>query len=200
MNGSFNSEATTKLSSSIQHSKSLVGFSLALGLAFLFESYYNPDFRALSFHVPPVVAAIIVAFVGALGYGWGMKKFTKLVQQEKFLEQWKVDKPSVYNFYTTYKGVFFPPHNLFLEIAIQSGLLGLAAFIAFIGIYLFYLIKNTIRNGSDTGYNFSVILIGGTFLSFMIMNLMSNELGNTSGKILFVVLGAGAAWIKVKPR
>ena len=151
--------------------------------------------------IPPWKAAVdIIKDRPLLGYGWGMKKFTKLVQQEKFLEQWKVDKPSVYNFYTTYKGVFFPPHNLFLEIAIQSGLLGLAAFIAFIGIYLFYLIKNTIRNGSDTGYNFSVILIGGTFLSFMIMNLMSNELGNTSGKILFVVLGAGAAWIKVKPR
>jgi len=73
MNGSFNSEATTKLSSSIQHSKSLVGFSLALGLAFLFDSYYNSDFRALNFHVPTIIAAIIVAFVGALGYGWGIK-------------------------------------------------------------------------------------------------------------------------------
>jgi hypothetical protein len=73
MNGSFNSEATTKLSSSIQHSKSLVGFSLALGLTFLFDSYYNSDFRALNFHVPTIIAAIIVAFVGALGYGWGIK-------------------------------------------------------------------------------------------------------------------------------
>lgn len=133
-----------------------------------------------------------------LGYGWGMKKFTKLVQQEELLEKWRVNKPSVYNFYITYKGVFFPPHNLFLEIAVQSGLFGLAAFIFFIGIYLYYLIKNTIRNGSDTDCNFSVILIGGTFLSFMIMNFMSNELGNISGRVLFVVLGAGAAWIKDK--
>ncbi len=130
-----------------------------------------------------------------LGYGWGMKKFPKLVQQVKFLEKWRVDKPSVYNTYTTYKGVNLPPHNLFLEIAIQSGLLGLAAVIIFIGIYLYSIIKETLRRSSETDNNFLVILIGGTFLSFFIMNLMNNELGNVSGKILFVVLGAGAAWI-----
>ena len=135
-----------------------------------------------------------------LGYGWGMKKYTKLVQQEKFLEEWRVNKPSVYNFYTTFRGVFFPPHNLFLEIVIQSGLLGLSAFIIFIGIYLYYLFKNILRNSSDTDRNFSIILVGGTFLSFMIMNLMNNELGNVGGEIFFVVLGIGAAWINNKSK
>ena len=140
-------------------------------------------------------AADIIKDRPLLGYGWGMKKFPKLVQQEKFLEKWRVDKPFIYNVYTTYKGVNLSPHNLFVEIAIQSGLLGLAAFIIFIGIYLYSLIKGTLRRSSETDNNFSVILIGGTFLSFFIMNLMNNELGNVSGKILFVVLGAGAAWI-----
>ena len=135
-----------------------------------------------------------------LGYGWGIKKFKELVYQEKFLERWRESKPSVYEFYTvTVKDTFFPPHNLFLEIVVQSGLLGLVAFIIFIGIYLFSLIKETLRRSSETDNNFSVILIGGTFLSFMIMNLMNDELGNVSGKILFVVLGASAAWMKNKP-
>jgi O-antigen ligase len=131
-----------------------------------------------------------------LGYGWGMKKYTELVGQEKFLEKWKVEKPYVYEFYTVYKNVFFPPHNLFLEVALQGGLLGLGAFIIFLGAYLFYLIKSVVHNGTDTAYNFSIILIGGTLLSFMIMSLMSNELGNVSGKILFTVLGLGAARVK----
>ena len=135
-----------------------------------------------------------------LGYGWGIKKFQKLVQKEKFMEKWKVEKPSVYNFYTTYKNVFFPPHNLFLEIAIQSGLLGLSAFIIFIGIYLCYLMKAIRYNSAENGHNFAVIVVGGTILSFIIMSLMSNELGNISGKIFFVVLGVGAAWINSKPR
>ncbi len=157
--------------------------------------------EGFSNRIPPWKAAVdIIKDRPLLGYGWGMKKFTKLVQQEKFMEKWRVNKPSIYNFYTTFKGAFFPPHNLFLEIAIQSGLLGLSAFIIFIGIYLYYLFKNILRNNSDTDRNFSIILVGGTFLSFMIINLMNNELGNISGKIFFVVLGVGAAWINSKPR
>lgn len=157
--------------------------------------------EGFSNRIPPWKAAVdIIKDRPLLGYGWGMKKFTKLVQQEKFLEPWRVNKPSVYNFYTTFKGVFFPPHNLFLEITIQSGLLGLSAFIIFIGIYLYYLFKNILHNSSDTDRNFSIILVGGTFLSFMIINLMNNELGNISGKIFFVVLGVGAAWIEGKTR
>jgi O-antigen ligase len=152
--------------------------------------------------VPAWIAAIdIIKERPLLGYGWGIKKFEKLVYQKKFLEKWKKSKPSVYEFYTvTIKNALFPPHNMFLEIAVQSGLIGLAVFITFTGIYLFNLIKNAIRSSSDTDRNFSIILIGGTFLSFMIMNLMGNELGNVSGKVLFVVLGVGTAWMKGKPR
>ncbi len=133
-----------------------------------------------------------------LGYGWGIKKFTKLVQQEKFLENWKINKAHVYDFAITYRDIFFPPHNMFLEIAIQSGLLGLASFIVFFVIYVSYLITAVTHSDSDTERNFLIILVGGVILIFMIMNLMGNEFGNTGGKILFVVLGAGAAFMKDK--
>ena len=134
-----------------------------------------------------------------LGYGWGIKKFEKLVYQKKFLDKWKESNPSVYEFYTVIiKNSFFPPHNLFLEIAVQSGLFGLMVSLLFIGIYLYYLIKDILTNTFDTDRNFSMILIGGTFLSFIIVNLMSNELGNDAGKIFFVVIGIGAGWIKNK--
>ncbi|MBI4710716.1 MAG: O-antigen ligase family protein [Nitrospirae bacterium] len=126
-----------------------------------------------------------------LGYGWGMKKFQKLVQQEKFLNHWQANEPYVYKLITEYKDVYFPPHNMFIEIAVQSGFLGLAAFACFILIYAVYLVKKILQSSSDMEYNFSVILIGGALLSFMIISLMNNELGNISGKILFAVLGAG---------
>lgn len=143
------------------------------------------------------IAAIdIIKGKPLFGYGWGMKKFTEVVRQEKFLEKWKAEKPHVYKFYSDYKNVFFPPHNLFLEVALQGGILGLGAFMIFLGIYLFYLIRNIAHYSSDTECNFSVILIGGTLMSFIIMSLMSNELGNISGKILFAVLGIGAARVK----
>ena len=149
---------------------------------------------AFSNRMPAWEAAVdIIKDSPLLGYGWGIKKFTKLVQQEKYLRNWKINKPSVYKFFTDYKDVFFPPHNLFLEIAIQSGLIGLAAFIAFIGIYVFYLIKRVLHAESEAGRNFFIIIVGGVFLSFLITNLMNNELGNVSGKILFVVLGLGMA-------
>lgn len=153
--------------------------------------------EGFSNRMPAWIAAIdIIKEKPLLGYGWGMKKFIEVVRKEKFLEKWKVEKPHVYKLYIDYKNVFFPPHNLFLEAALQSGLLGLGAFMIFLGIYLFYLTKNITHNGSDTEYNFSVILIGGTLLSFIIMSLMSNELGNVSGKILFAVLGLGADRVK----
>jgi len=141
---------------------------------------------------PWMAAVDVIKDRPLLGYGWGMKKYTRLVAQEKFLEKWKITKPAVYEFYIKFKGIFFPPHNVFLEIAIQSGLVGLIAFLIFIGIYILYLVKTAIAGSSiEIHYNFLIILIGGVLLSFLITGLMSNELGNMNGKIFFTVLGAG---------
>ncbi len=132
-----------------------------------------------------------------LGYGWGIKKFKKILLEKKFSDKWKTTNTHIYHFlFVQEKDKFYPPHNLFLEIGLQSGLLGLISFIIFIGIYTFYLIRSITYRIGETDRNFSIILIGGTLLSFMIMNLMNNELGNVSGEILFVALGGGAAWIK----
>lgn len=130
------------------------------------------------------------------GYGWGIRSFQKLATDERYLKKWQTKRPVVYEFFNTHRKTFFPPHNLLIEIAIQSGLLGVISFIIFNSVFIFYLIKTAIYyKTSDDDRNFSFILVGGTFLSFMIMNLMNNELGNISGKILFVVLGAATSWI-----
>ncbi|GBE05960.1 MAG TPA: O-antigen ligase family protein [Nitrospirae bacterium] len=132
------------------------------------------------------------------GYGWGMKKYTNIVAQDKYLNKWKTDEPEVYKIYTRHKGRFVPPHNLILELAFQSGILGLVSFMAFIFIYVFYMIKYSVKSRSDEDRNFSIIIVLGTVFSFMIANIMSNELGRLSGKVLFIVLGAGTAWMENK--
>jgi O-antigen ligase len=130
-----------------------------------------------------------------LGYGSGMKKYQYITHWDKFLNKWKKDNPRAYRVFLIYKNVFLPPHNLFLEVAFQFGILGLSIFCTFLFLYSFQLIRIAI---SSNDFNFFLILIGGTLLSFMIMGLMNNELGNMSGKLFFAILGVGAAWINNK--
>jgi O-antigen ligase len=132
-----------------------------------------------------------------LGYGWGMTKYTRIVNQEKYLMKWKTSKPEAYNlYYVSHKDKFVPPHNLFLEIIVQTGIIGLLSFIVFILISLIYMIKTSIQYTSQEKSNFLIILGVGIILSFMTAGLMGNELGKLGGKVLFIVLGAGAAQIE----
>lgn len=132
-----------------------------------------------------------------LGYGWGIEKFKKLTHQEKFIEQWKIKRPYVYDLFIK-RNEFLLPHNIFIDIAIQSGLIGVVSFLVFIGVYVFYIIRIGMRSNSVVDYNFLIILIGSVILIFMITNFLNSELGKASGKIFFVVLGAGMGWIKDK--
>ncbi|HDZ61933.1 MAG TPA: O-antigen ligase family protein [Nitrospirae bacterium] len=133
-----------------------------------------------------------------LGYGWGMKKYARIISDDKYLSRWKTDEPKVYEIYSEYRGKYVPPHNLVLELTFQSGIIGLISFTVFFAVYLFYIIKTAIISRSDEDRNFSVMIVLGIIFSFMIANIMSNELGRLSGKVLFVVMGAGAAWLQSK--
>ncbi len=133
-----------------------------------------------------------------LGYGWGMKKYPRIISDGKYLSRWKTDEPEVYKIYSKYRGKYVPPHNLILELTFQSGIVGLISFTVFFVVYLIFIIKTSIRSRSDEDRNFSVMIVMGIIFSFMIANIMSNELGRLSGKVLFVVMGAGTAWIQSK--
>jgi hypothetical protein len=58
------------------------------------------------------------------------------------------------------------------------------------------MIKTSIQYTSQEKSNFLIILGVGIILSFMTAGLMGNELGKLGGKVLFIVLGAGAAQIE----
>jgi len=66
-------DSTAELVSNTQFKKYLIVFSLALGLAFIFNSNYNAEFQALNFHIPALIAATVSALLGALGYWQGVK-------------------------------------------------------------------------------------------------------------------------------
>ena len=119
-------------------------------------------------------------------------KFKELTHQENKQKLWKNKRPYVYELFFK-KNEFLLPHNIFLDIAIQSGLVGVASFLSFLLIYIFHIIKIGTRSDSDTEYNFLIVIVGGVILIFMITNLLNSELCRTSGKIFFAVLGAGAA-------
>lgn len=162
------------------------------------EEFKKPG--GFSNRVPMWKAAIeVIKDRPLIGYGWGMKKYPRILDEKKYLNKWKTEKPELYNLYINHKDAI-PPHNIFLEIALQSGLFGLISFFAFIGIYLIYLIKASIKYNSDIDRNFFIIIVGGILSSFIVVNLFSDALGGISQKVLFVVLGAGAAWMNSKPR
>jgi O-antigen ligase len=133
-----------------------------------------------------------------LGYGWGMKKYTNIATNKIFMNKWKTTNTEVHEMYLSLinRGTFISPHNMIIELAIQSGLLGVISFIVFIGIYLYQLFKNLLLSNSVLDHNFSIILVFGVLLSFITTNLMDDDIWKTSWKVLFLVLGAGAYWVR----
>jgi O-antigen ligase len=116
------------------------------------------------------------------------------VRRADFDEKWKTERPYVYALMHI---ISRQPHNIFLDLAIQSGLLGVVSFLLFLAVYVAHAVKSLIQRNSDATRNFLAIIIGGVFSIFMISNLLNSEFGNVSGKVFFIILGAGAAWMRL---
>ena len=63
------------------------------------------------------------------------------------------------------------PHNVFLKFQVELGIFGLLAFIAFLGISIFYLYKYTVKNINST-YSYIYLGIFISFLCFQFMNII----------------------------
>jgi O-antigen ligase len=129
-----------------------------------------------------------------LGYGWGENKYKELVRRADFDAKWKTERPYVY---ALMHMISRRPHNIFIDLAIQSGLLGVVSFLLFLAAYVVHVIKSLIQRNSGATRNFLAIIIGGVISIFMISNLLNSEFGNVSGKVFFIILGAGAAWMRL---
>ena len=66
-----------------------------------------------------------------LGYGYGWKKIDYAAKDMGFLEKWKEAKPETYGYFSKGNYGSSNPHNLFLQIVFEVGVIGLVAFLAF---------------------------------------------------------------------
>jgi O-antigen ligase len=123
------------------------------------------------------------------GYGWGMKKFGAMLSEDAYIDGWANKDKTVHDFLQKFRGGFFPPHNMYLEVAFQSGYMGLVLLCTFFGTLLFGFFKR--MQDADRRWLTGTALI--TAVSFLVFGLMNNELGSISGKIVFVISGLALA-------
>lgn len=84
------------------------------------------------------------------------------------------------------------PHNLYLQIGVQTGTLSLLAFIVFYGFYFLSGIKLYIRSKYDNFYSkVGVAILVGTF-SYMVAG-MANDSSITVAPLFWVLMGLGIA-------
>ncbi len=67
----------------------------------------------------------------ALGYGYGWKKIDFAAKDMGFLEKWKDARPETYGYFGKGNYGSSNPHNLFLQILFEVGVIGLLAFLSF---------------------------------------------------------------------
>ncbi len=129
-----------------------------------------------------------------LGYGYGYKKFALVATKEKYLNKWKDSLPITYAEFASPKP-HSNPHNLFLGILFETGIIGLVAFLSLWGNLIGRLISRTqqIRPEKDRLLLYGIVL--GTSFSFFIMNLMNSLWYGIVGKLIAVVIGLGALFL-----
>lgn len=66
-----------------------------------------------------------------LGWGYGWKKIDYAAKDMGFLEKWKEAKPETYGYFSKGNYGSSNPHNLFLQILFEVGVIGLLAFLFF---------------------------------------------------------------------
>lgn len=135
------------------------------------------------------IATDLTAARPLTGHGWGMRKFSTIANDDRYIEEWAKKDRVVYAFLQKFRGTFFPPHNMYLEVAFQSGYMGLVLFCTFFGTLLFGFLKR--MRDADRRWLTGTALI--TALSFLVFGLMNNELGAISGKVVFVISGLALA-------
>ena len=112
-----------------------------------------------------------------LGYGYGWKKFAKVWEEKGYV------------------ALLTNPHNLFLSLLFESGVLGLISFILFIVVVFMSLYNNYIRAVSD---DHKLLLLGILILlgSTIISSFAVSTWAGSHGKLMMVMIGLGLCELK----
>lgn len=98
-----------------------------------------------------------------LGYGSGWKKLPRVAESEGHMDRWRTSKDPVdgvtYNYFTYGEGRV-NPHNLYIALLFENGLVGLIAYLSLIlaaGIGVFKILRKS-QNSLETGIGASGLL------------------------------------------
>ncbi|MEO1766418.1 O-antigen ligase family protein [Thiobacter aerophilum] len=125
-----------------------------------------------------------------LGYGFGWKKLGRIAVEDGFVERWEQNKQSLLaeaqvNYFSLPTDKV-NPHNLYLQIFFEAGLVGLVVYCAVLGLFVRVAWQQT-RQGADVGGATAAIVLG-----FLVDHLV---LGLANG--LWIGLGPSMAWLGV---
>ena len=124
-----------------------------------------------------------------LGYGYGWKKLATVINENNFAEYW-ADRPDIRNYYLSEKGGEIKasygrvnPHNYFIQIAFEIGIVGLLLVMAFWFSIIWLLVKIFKHDKKDTGS--FVIAYSGLLFAYMLSNIAN---GYWTGPLSNIVL------------
>src|SRR3989338_1004377 len=124
-----------------------------------------------------------------IGYGYGWKKLALVARDGGYLERWKDKWAGTYDYFSKTGYGSTNPHNLFLQILFEVGILGLVAFVLFCVTFFVNVIK-IIKSGAEYELNcFVKYGVTGVLVAYAIVN-MANGLWEESYGIITFVLAA----------
>lgn len=167
--------------------------------------YYNDVHRWDKIIVPPAVFTGYESFASNRGYIWSRtlplinKRILLGEGPDTFLLAFpQQDYVGLYNHgYTNM--IITKPHSLYLQIAVNTGLISLIAFLAFYAIYFFTSLRLYIRGRFNSFYaKVGVAIMIGT-AAYMVTGL-TNDSSITTAPVFWCLMGLGiAANTKAKP-
>ena len=166
--------------------KLILGAVFIAGTLYLVFCPYNRNLKAIFKGNDPSVEMHIRLWKQAVDFikerpitGWGLNTYTEVARKYK-----EFDKGSFY------------PHNSFLQLAIETGVAGLLAFVFLLIAWFRCILYGALRKG-----NLLLITVCMGVSAFLIQSLFDNNLYALSLAVFFwVVLGLGTAIARVEIR
>ncbi|MBI5675571.1 MAG: O-antigen ligase family protein [Nitrospirae bacterium] len=124
------------------------------------------------------------------GYGYGWKKMAWVAKDSELIEPLKKEYPIAYDYFTRQTHMIYGkvnPHNLFLQIAFEIGVTGLAVFILLWFTVIHKMITAIRISKEGEARNFLKCSIG-LIVSYVIINLTNGFWQESYGNMIFLFM------------
>ncbi len=126
-----------------------------------------------------------------LGYGFGWKKNYEVCSQQKYVDfiNKNIKLDYIRTFFLESNRDKLNPHNLYIQILLTNGVLGLLVLLTIIGISVYYLIKSK--------SNLAIIVFLPVVFAYLLNNTMNGLFEGEVGKVLFIVIAGSLVLYKL---